>query len=267
MRRLIFSFIIALCIHYLFALFLPSVFINKPENAVSEIKSIMVDMSYREPEIVKTILLPPKNIPQPIKKKQKPPAKIKKVSTPIPKQKERTPKKIYIKKEPVTPSIEVPKQKAAPKPDKKTPPIKLQPEESKTPILKPQRIATKNDIPLMNTEKQDEKVIKKPSVEIIKPTKNPIQTILFSDPEYRNNPSPTYPKKARKKGYEGLVELLVLISVDGRASQVKIKKSTGYSILDKQAIKTVQKWTFKSRRDNGQTIATWVMVPIRFKLY
>ena len=267
MTRLFFPLIIALCIHYSFTLFLPSVFINKPENAVPEIKSIMIDMSYREPEIVKVPVLPPKNVPQPIKKEQKPPAKIKKVSTPIPKQKKRTPKKIYIKKEPVTPSIEVPKQKTAPKPEKKTPPMELQPEESKTPILKPQRSATKNEAPLKNIKKQEEKVIQKPSVKIIKPTQNPIQTILFSDPEYRNNPSPTYPKKARKRGYEGLVELLVLISVDGRASQVKIKKSTNYSILDKQATKTVQKWVFKPRRSNGQAIETWVIVPIRFKLY
>ena len=69
-----------------------------------------------------------------------------------------------------------------------------------------------------------------------------------------------------RRGYEGLVELLVLISVDGHASKIKIQTSTGHSILDKQAVKTIKKWTFVPRTHHGKPVEAWVMVPVRFKL-
>ena len=47
---------------------------------------------------------------------------------------------------------------------------------------------------------------------------------------------PTYPKIALKRGYEGILKLKILISKNGEVSDIKVIKSTGYTILDKSGI-------------------------------
>lgn len=264
MKRIFFSLTIALSIHYfLFKLLLPCL-MNKTEDVALKTQSIMITMSHKSPETVEKPVFTSKKLPPLIKTKVT-------HTLPAPKQKEQTLKKIYIKKKPVHPLIETPQSKVKPKvasnPLKKVLPKKLPIEIQKPSRPELQHTFTKRDPLLENLKKQKTNENPRTSKKNKKTSDVPIKTIYFTDPEYRNNPSPTYPKKARKKGYEGLVELLVLISVDGRASQIKIKKSTGYNILDKQAIKSIQKWTFNPPINDGQIVDAWVMIPIRFKLY
>ena len=47
---------------------------------------------------------------------------------------------------------------------------------------------------------------------------------------------PTYPKIALKRGYEGILKLKILISKNGEVSDIKVIKSSGYTILDKSGI-------------------------------
>ena len=47
---------------------------------------------------------------------------------------------------------------------------------------------------------------------------------------------PIYPKIALKRGYEGILKLKILISKNGEVSDIKVIKSTGYTILDKSGI-------------------------------
>ncbi len=50
-----------------------------------------------------------------------------------------------------------------------------------------------------------------------------------------------YPLKARIAGYEGVVEISFSILQDGRVSKIEILSSSGYAVLDKAAVKTVEK--------------------------
>lgn len=50
-----------------------------------------------------------------------------------------------------------------------------------------------------------------------------------------------YPRLARKRGWQGEVLLTLKIESDGVISRILITKSTGYSLLDETAIKTVKK--------------------------
>lgn len=46
----------------------------------------------------------------------------------------------------------------------------------------------------------------------------------------------TYPPMARKQGWEGTVVLWITIQADGKLSQIQLRKSSGYRVLDKSAI-------------------------------
>jgi protein TonB len=259
----------AVSFHLMIFAFLPSLLIKPSEVARAPIKSVTITMGV-------AVLESPKP-PPPIKKKILAPLKKKALPHPvaIPRQ-EIKPKKITKKKSPGA-AIKVLKQK------KPVPAVATLPEKRlliKTPdkphAPKP-KCPTPEPTPEIETQLESHTLLNgiQPAQEVNtykklttvnKPSKKSIEILKITDPEFANNPLPKYPKKAMKKGYEGLVELKVLISVKGQPAQTKLYKSSGYAILDRQAVKTVGKWGFIPRKDNGQAIETWVIIPIRFKL-
>lgn len=80
------------------------------------------------------------------------------------------------------------------------------------------------------------------------------------------NPSPRYPRLARSRGWEGLVLLRVLVDLDGQVERVDIEKSSGYRVLDKEAVDVVSRWQFEPARRGVLRTAATVTVPVRFKL-
>lgn len=85
-------------------------------------------------------------------------------------------------------------------------------------------------------------------------------------PVYRKNPAPRYPLAARRRGYEGTVVLEVLVNKSGRVEDLRLFRSSGYEVLDRAAMKSVQGWVFKPARRGDQVVEMWVKVPIRFQL-
>jgi len=85
-------------------------------------------------------------------------------------------------------------------------------------------------------------------------------------PLYRENVPPVYPAIARIRGYEGIVLVAAEILQDGRVGNMKIRKSSGYAILDKSAIEAVKPWKFEPARKSGKPFAVWVELPIKFVL-
>ena len=90
--------------------------------------------------------------------------------------------------------------------------------------------------------------------------------LIMARPLYRKNPPPKYPRRARKKGFEGNVILEVLVDEKGAVLELKVFKSSGYEILDKSALSSVQKWLFEPGTKNGNAVKMWVRVPVRFRL-
>lgn len=90
--------------------------------------------------------------------------------------------------------------------------------------------------------------------------------VELARPLYRDNPPPGYPLQARKKHYQGTVVLDVLVDARGKAQDVRIAESSGYSILDRAAMEAVENWLFKPGRRNGRPVDTWVKLPVRFEL-
>ena len=55
-------------------------------------------------------------------------------------------------------------------------------------------------------------------------------------PSYRSNPQPEYPEEARQLEQQGVVMLDVLVSADGRAAEVVVKRSSDIALSIKQRL-------------------------------
>lgn len=98
------------------------------------------------------------------------------------------------------------------------------------------------------------------------PTEATGAVVEVSEPLYDINPSPDYPPVAIRRSYEGTVMLNVLVDKTGRAVEVKVDRSSGYAVLDRNAKAVVSRWRFKPARKGTQTVEMWVQVPVRYKL-
>ena len=85
-------------------------------------------------------------------------------------------------------------------------------------------------------------------------------------PEYGANKKPDYPLVARRRGYEGEVVYNVQVLNDGKVGEMQLLKTSGYTVLDNSAYNALKKWKFIPGKFEGEYIASWVKVPILFKL-
>ena len=77
---------------------------------------------------------------------------------------------------------------------------------------------------------------------------------------------PDYPQAARMRGLEGTVRILAHIDPEGRVSEATVEKSSGYALLDEAACKAVRASVFKPAVRAGTSIASSVIIPLRFVL-
>jgi len=75
---------------------------------------------------------------------------------------------------------------------------------------------------------------------------------------------PMYPADARQARVEGQVMVQALVGKDGRVADARVVKSI--PLLDAEALRCVRLWTFKPAQTNGQPVAVWVAIPIKFSL-
>jgi len=83
---------------------------------------------------------------------------------------------------------------------------------------------------------------------------------------YRENSPPTYPKLARKRGYEGTVVLQVLVNRQGKVEELRIDHTSGHAMLDHAAEVSVKRWLFEPGKQGNKKMDMWVKVPVTFKL-
>ena len=81
-----------------------------------------------------------------------------------------------------------------------------------------------------------------------------------------NNPKPPYPFAARRNGMEGSVVLRAHVLEDGHCAEVKLMTSSGHDLLDNSALETVKRWRFVPASRGGVAVASWVEIPITFRL-
>ncbi len=79
---------------------------------------------------------------------------------------------------------------------------------------------------------------------------------------------PPYPPQAIREGQEGLVVVNACVEPDGRLSNVRLARSSGYELLDTAAVRHVARPGMRMRPGivNGRPVEQCLNVPIRFDL-
>ena len=76
-----------------------------------------------------------------------------------------------------------------------------------------------------------------------------------------------YPSKAKENKWEGTVLCELVVEKDGSINEAKVLKSSGYQLLDIEALRVVlnmPKWT--AGMQNGDSVRVIFALPISFKL-
>lgn len=80
-------------------------------------------------------------------------------------------------------------------------------------------------------------------------------------------PDPQYSDEARKAKYQGVVVLMVVITLDGRATNIQVVKSPGLG-LDEKAIEAVRQWKFRPAvGPGGKPVPAQVPIEVTFRLF
>jgi protein TonB len=80
-------------------------------------------------------------------------------------------------------------------------------------------------------------------------------------------PYPVYTDEARHVKMQGTVTLRVLVSADGKASEIRVLRGVGFG-LEERAAQTVRGWKFNPARDaSHNAVPAWVIVEAVFRLY
>ena len=90
---------------------------------------------------------------------------------------------------------------------------------------------------------------------------------VVSIPKCAYCPDPQYTDEARESKVQGTVTLLVLVSPDGRASQIRIVSGIGLG-LDDRAVQAIRTWKFVPARDAARrAVPAWITVEAVFRLF
>jgi protein TonB len=60
--------------------------------------------------------------------------------------------------------------------------------------------------------------------------------------------------------------LEVLVSAEGRVSELRLVESSGHASLDRAALRSVKKWVFTPGTKGMKKVEMWVRVPVVFQL-
>ena len=76
---------------------------------------------------------------------------------------------------------------------------------------------------------------------------------------------PEYPAVSERLGETGTVLLQLLVGVDGRVTESKIEKSSGFERLDKAAQQALSRCKFEPGTTDGQPTAAWAQLKYTFR--
>lgn len=77
---------------------------------------------------------------------------------------------------------------------------------------------------------------------------------------------PKYPRKARTEGWEGTTVLKVRVDRGGKPGLIAVDRTSGFEVLDRAAMRAMRRWEFHPARNGDRTVASWVEVPVSFRL-
>lgn len=175
--------------------------------------------------------------------------------------------KPIVKPQPVKPHESVKKQKPARVVKQKPLPkniARTMPKPEPRPVLETIQTAVETQPPPVTIVAVDEKIAADLPHQVA--IAEEIYVPPSSNVAYHHNPKPYYPSAAKRRGMEGVVELWVMVDSHGQPVGIEVKKSSGFRVLDREAIKAVWQWRFQPAKRAGIAIAGEVVVPVRYLL-
>ena len=79
-------------------------------------------------------------------------------------------------------------------------------------------------------------------------------------------PQPEYPLRARQEGWEGQVEVVLVVREDGTAAEVDLRRSSGYRALDRAALRVARQSRFTPALQQGSPTVVRGQIRYQFKL-
>jgi periplasmic protein TonB len=80
------------------------------------------------------------------------------------------------------------------------------------------------------------------------------------------SPDPEFSEEARKAKFQGTCTLMLVVTADGRPTNIRVASSLGMG-LDEKAIETVRTWRFEPGLKDGHPVAVEIAVEVDFHLY
>jgi protein TonB len=77
---------------------------------------------------------------------------------------------------------------------------------------------------------------------------------------------PSYPFKARERAIEGVVQIKMLVNIDGSVSHLQILDARPKGVFEESVMRAVPQWKFSPGKIEGKAVTAWVVLPIRFTL-
>ncbi len=77
---------------------------------------------------------------------------------------------------------------------------------------------------------------------------------------------PDYPYRARRRSVHGEVTVKFLVTEKGDVDRLSVVKARPEGVFEKSVVRAVQRWRFSPGVHRGRPVATWVVLPIQFKL-
>lgn len=162
------------------------------------------------------------------------------VPKPAPKPREKPPAPVP------TPTEEPPEPAPPPRKKPPRPPASMAADEPVVPEFKDDFQQLSSDYSQQGRAKQSDEAPAKPD------------TAVHPGAILNINPKIYYPRDAMRKGMQGVVVVLIHISVDGHTDGVDLIQSSGYEALDNQVLGAVQHWLFTPpRRGNTPVEGTY----------
>jgi periplasmic protein TonB len=79
-----------------------------------------------------------------------------------------------------------------------------------------------------------------------------------------DNAPPVYPRRARRRGWTGVVLLEIHVRADGTVADVEIAETSGHTVLDRAALEAALGWRFEPAHRGDVRVARTIRQPIRF---
>lgn len=87
-----------------------------------------------------------------------------------------------------------------------------------------------------------------------------------TQPQLVGRINPVYPYAARQKNLQGVVIVRFLVDAEGKVTRASVVEAQPAQVFEQAALEAVRKWRFQPARLDNERVATWMSVPIRFKM-